>query len=93
MPLPNESVTLTAAQVAELNKKLSTMRHEINNHLCLIVAAVELIRLKPERTAGMLESLIGQPPKTTAAMKKFSTEFEQALGITPGYSSPAPGAD
>jgi hypothetical protein len=58
------------------------MRHEINNHLCLIIAAVELIRLKPERTASMMETLIGQPPRTTASLLKFSAEFEQTFGIT-----------
>ena len=82
MSLPNQPVTLTAAQVAELNAKLSTMRHEINNQLALIVAAVELIRLKPETTERMMETLVGQPPRTSASLLKFSAEFERALGIT-----------
>ena len=82
MPLPNQPVTLTVAQVAELNNKLSSMRHDINNQLALIVAAVELIRLKPERTERMMEALIGQPPRVSASLLKFSTEFEQMLGIT-----------
>lgn len=82
MPLPNQPVTLTAAQVAELNSKLSSMRHEINNQLALIVAAVELIRLKPETTERMMQTLVGQPPRTTASLLKFTAEFEQALGIT-----------
>ena len=81
MLLPNQPVTLTAAQVAELNTKLSTMRHEINNQLALIVAAVELIRLKPETTQRMMETLIGQPPRTSASLLKFSDEFERTLGI------------
>jgi hypothetical protein len=84
MPLPNQPITLTAAQVAELNSKLSTMRHEINNQLALIVAAVELIRLKPETTPRMMETLVGQPARTTASLLKFTAEFEQALGITRG---------
>ena len=82
MPLPNQPVTLTVAQVAELNNKLSSMRHDINNQLALIVAAVELIRLKPERTERMMEALIGQPPRVSASLLKFSTEFEQMFGIT-----------
>jgi len=41
MGLPNQPVTLTVEQLAELNKKLSTMRHDINNNLSLIIAAVD----------------------------------------------------
>jgi hypothetical protein len=82
MPLPNQSVTLTAAQVAELNDKLSAMRHDINNQLSLIVAAVELIRYKPETTERMMETLVGQPPRISASLLKFSAEFDQILSIT-----------
>jgi hypothetical protein len=81
MPLPNQPVTLTAAQVAELNDQLSTMRHDINNQLSLIIAAVELIRHKPESTARMMETLVGQPPRISAALLKFSAEFNQVLGV------------
>ena len=82
MPLPNEPVTLTVEQIAELNGKLSALRHDINNQLSLIVAAVEVGRLKPERLESMVGSLVGQPPKIAAALTQFSAEFERALGIT-----------
>jgi hypothetical protein len=82
MPLLNQPVTLTAAQVAELDGKLSSMRHDINNQLALIVAAVELIRFKPQTTERMMETLVGQPPRISAALLKFSAEFDQVLGIT-----------
>ena len=48
MALPNEPVTLSVEQIAELNRKLSTMRHDINGKLTQISLAVELLRLKPE---------------------------------------------
>jgi hypothetical protein len=58
------------------------MRHEINNQLSLIVAALELLRLKPEIRDRMLETLGQQPPKITAEVAKFSVEFERVCGIT-----------
>ncbi|HEV2393832.1 MAG TPA: hypothetical protein VG146_15880 [Verrucomicrobiae bacterium] len=82
MGLPTEPVTLTAGQLEELNRKLSTMRHDINNHLSLIVAAVELIHHKPQLAERMMATLSEQPAKITASVSKFSTEFESALGIT-----------
>jgi len=82
MGLPSESVTLTVTQLEELNRKLSTMRHDINNNLSLIVAAVELIRHKPQMTERMIATLGEQPAKIVEAVTRFSTEFEQALRIT-----------
>ena len=82
MGLPSEPVTLTVAQLDELNRKLSTMRHDINNNLSLIVAAVELIRHKPQMTEKMMATLGEQPTRIAEALSKFSREFERALGIT-----------
>ena len=82
MRLPSQPVTLTVEQVTELNRKLSTMRHDINNHLSLIVAALELIRHKPQTAERMLATLGEQPAKITGSMQTFSTEFEKAFGIT-----------
>jgi hypothetical protein len=82
MPLPSQPVTLTVEQLAELNRKLSTARHDINNHLSLIVAAAELIRHKPETAERMLTTLVEQPSKIGDILTKFSAEFERVLGIT-----------
>lgn len=82
MAMPQSPVTLTPEQVAELNEKLATTRHDINNNLSLIVAAVELLRRKPELAPRMIESISQQPDKIIAQMRAFSAEFEQAFGIT-----------
>ena len=82
MLLPEQPVTLTAEQVAELNGKLSAMRHDVNNYLSLIIASVELIRYKPETAERMMATLVEQPPRVAHALQKFSVEFEQQLGIT-----------
>lgn len=82
MHLPSEPVTFSAQQVEELNQKLCTLRHDINNHLSLMMAATELIRHKPHMAERMMATLCEQPPKITVALNKFSTEFENAFGIS-----------
>lgn len=82
MVLPNQPVTLTPEQIAALNQKLSAMRHDINNHLSLMMAAVEMIRLRPEDAPRRLATLAEQPARISRAMAEFSAEFEKALGIT-----------
>jgi hypothetical protein len=58
------------------------MRHDVNNHLSLMMAAVELVRYKPEMVARMLDSLAQQPAKITEVVARFSEEFEKSFGIT-----------
>ena len=75
-------MTLSVEKIAELNGKLSVMRHDINNQLSLIIAAVEVGRLRPEKLEQMVGSLVEQPPKIASALSRFSADFERALGIT-----------
>jgi len=81
MPLPEQPVTLTVEQIAELNQKLSIMRHDINNSLALVLAGVELMRVKPETTPRMLGTIAEQPSRINGMVRKFTDEFEGALGI------------
>ena len=82
MGVPLEPKMLTHEQVEDLQRKLSHMRHEINNQLSLVVAALELVRFRPEMRDKMLATLGAQPPKIMAEVAKFSAEFEQTFGIT-----------
>ena len=76
-------VTLTQQQITELNQQLSALRHDVNNHLSLMMAAAELIRRKPEAVERMLPTLTAQPAAITEVIKSFSTSFEAALGVPP----------
>jgi len=82
MPLPNEPVTLSAGQIRELNQKLADLRHDVNNSLSLMTAAVELIQRRPENAASMWSTLIEQPRKVTGSISQFCRDLEAALRIT-----------
>jgi hypothetical protein len=82
MGLPQESVSLTSAEVAELNRKLSELRHGVNNHLTLITTALELMRRKPDAIPRMVDNLVEQPQKIRDDLARFSEEFELVLQIT-----------
>ncbi|MGV3774675.1 MAG: hypothetical protein ACO1QB_17375 [Verrucomicrobiales bacterium] len=84
MGLPETNLVLPAKDVEELNHKLSTMRHNINNQLALIVASVEVIRRKPERGPQLMENIALQPDRIIEELRRFTAEFEKTLGITQG---------
>ncbi|MBP9901084.1 MAG: hypothetical protein V9H26_24465 [Verrucomicrobiota bacterium] len=79
--LPSQPVTLAVSQIEQLNQQLSNLRHDINNHLSLMLAAAEVMRRKPEAAERMSATFEDQPRKVTAAMLKFSAEFEKSLAI------------
>lgn len=82
MALPNEPVTLTAAQIAELNKKLADLRHSVNNNLSLIIAAAEIMRLQPDSAARMQKRLAEKPHEIAEVVAQFSRDLEAALRIS-----------
>ncbi len=82
MPLPTEPVTLSVEQIAEFNKKLSDMRHDVNNNLSLMMAAAELVRRRPESAERMWKTLYDQPHKVAECVTQFSKEIEAILKIT-----------
>ncbi|HXI54145.1 MAG TPA: hypothetical protein VNH84_21685 [Candidatus Saccharimonadales bacterium] len=82
MGLPDGPVTLSLEQLDELSKRLSSLRHDVNNHLSLVVAAAELIKFNPDSATRMCATLAEQPPKISEIINKFSVDFEKTLGIT-----------
>jgi hypothetical protein len=75
-------VSVTSQQILALHEKLRVMRHDVNGRLANMVAAAELIRLRPESTAERLQMLLDQPHKAAGAIAEFSREFETLFGLT-----------
>ena len=78
---PEGPVTLSEAQILALHQSLRDMRHDVNGRLAIIVAAAELIRLRPETTEERLKQLLDQPHKAAETITEFSRLFEGALGL------------
>lgn len=78
---PEHPINLTPERIDELNRKLCDMRHDINGHLTLVVAAVELMRLQPASAAQRMTTIMDQVPRITGSMAKFTKEFEAILQI------------
>jgi len=76
-------VTLTEEQILALHQKLRDMRHDVNGRLANIVAAAELIRLRPDQSpVERLKLLLEQPHKASESIIEFSRLFEEAMRLT-----------
>ncbi len=80
---PSGPVTLNEEQILALHQKLRDMRHDVNGRLANIVAAAELMRLRPDQSvAERLKLLLEQPHKAAESISEFSRAFEGSLGLT-----------
>ncbi len=79
---PKGPVTLSEEQILALHQTLRDMRHDVNGRLAVIVAAAELMRLRPDTTEERLKQLLDQPHKAAATIAEFSRMFESMLGLT-----------
>ncbi len=78
---PAGPVTLTEDQILALHRRLRDMRHDVNGRLANIVAAAELMRMRPETTKERLKVLLEQPHQAAEAIGHFSRDFETAFGL------------
>jgi hypothetical protein len=82
MGLPYKPVSLSAEQVGKLNDQLSTMRHQINNHLTVMSLVAEQALGASDAAPQRISTLLKQVPEVTELLKTFSAEFERTLGIS-----------
>jgi hypothetical protein len=83
----NGPVTLTEEQIRALHSQLRDMRHDVNGRLANIVAAAELVRLRPDTAEERIRLLLDQPHQAAEAVGKFSRAFEEAFGLVRGSQS------
>jgi len=77
MNQPTKPVALSMEQIGELNQKLATLRHDLNNSLSLIAATVELVRRRPSVTEQMWNTLAEQPRKIGESFSQFSATWRR----------------
>ncbi len=75
-----EPVTLRADEAASILAGLRTARHNVNNCLSLVIAAAELVKLKPQDAQRLADQILEQPDRIMAELRGFSAELEKRLG-------------
>ncbi len=77
------SVTLTEAQILELHQKIRVLRHDLNGRLANIIAAAELIRMRPDQSrAERLQMVQDESFKAKDLLAQYSQDFETAFSLS-----------
>ncbi|HEY9173152.1 MAG TPA: hypothetical protein VI136_12780 [Verrucomicrobiae bacterium] len=74
-----QPVRLTVAQMEELNESLANMRHDINGQSSVVLAALELLKLRPGDRARHVARLVGVPVRMQTIMDDFCGKFAKTL--------------
>jgi hypothetical protein len=82
MGLPAIPITLQPEQIADLQSRLRTTRHGLNNSLMLMTAAAEMFYQRPEIAEEMIARIVAESKKATESMREFSGQLENTLAIT-----------
>ena len=66
-----------------LHQLLRDMRHDVNGRLANIIAAAELIRMRPDQSrAERLQMLLDESFKAKDLVANYSQKFETAFGLS-----------
>ena len=68
---------MNVEQISELNKKLAALRHDVNNNLALIIAAVEMIHRKPEAAERMWSGWRTNRTKSPSPSRNSRTNWKR----------------
>lgn len=74
-----QPVRLTVAQMEELNESLANMRHDINGQSSVVLAALELLKLRPGDRARHVARLVDVPVRMQTIMDDFCGKFAKTL--------------
>lgn len=84
MEFPKEPVTLTPSELAQILEHHKTARHNVNNALSMIIAAAELVKLKPDAAERYSDKILEQPDRIIMELKSFGDELEKRLRVKKG---------
>ena len=74
-----QAADIAGLEIARLQARQFLENNDVDEHA---LAAVELVRLKPDVVPRMMGTLSEQPAKIGKSMAEFSAAFEKTLEIT-----------
>ena len=79
----------TAAELGELQKKFSEIKHSINNALAVMMALSEMSQRRPDYAEKLATTVLSKAPQIVSSLQEFTQALNDMAGPKP--EGPTPG--
>ena len=75
--------TITQAELHELQKKYSEIKHSVNNALAVIMALSEMSQRRPDYAEKLATTVLTKAPQIVASLQEFTNLLNEKAGPKP----------
>ncbi len=80
--------TLSAEEIAQLQKKFSEIKHSINNALAVMMALSEMSQRRPDYAEKLASTVLSKAPQIVTSLQEFTQVLNEKAGQPPPAKSP-----
>jgi two-component sensor histidine kinase len=75
--------TITQAELHEMQKKYSEIKHSVNNALAVIMALSEMSQRRPDYAEKLATTVLTKAPQIVASLQEFTNLLNEKAGPKP----------
>ncbi|MDQ6807990.1 MAG: hypothetical protein M3Z64_00965 [Verrucomicrobiota bacterium] len=75
--------TISQAELHELQKKFSEIKHSINNALAVMMALSEMSQRRPDYSEKLATTVLTKAPQIVTSLQEFTTALNDKAGPRP----------
>ncbi|MFL6537412.1 MAG: hypothetical protein ACJ8I9_03010 [Chthoniobacterales bacterium] len=75
--------TITQAELHELQKKYSEIKHSVNNALAVIMALSEMSQRRPDYAEKLATTVLTKAPQIVSSLQEFTNILNEKAGPKP----------
>ena len=81
--------TLSPAELAQLQKKFSEIKHSINNALAVMMALSEMSQRRPDYAEKLATTVLSKAPQIVSSLQEFTQLLNEKAGVKPAVAREA----
>ena len=81
--------TLSAEELAQLQKKFSEIKHSINNALAVMMALSEMSQRRPDYSEKLASTVLTKAPQIVSGLQEFTALLNEKAGTKPAVAGEA----
>ena len=81
--------TLSAEELAQMQKKFSEIKHSINNALAVMMALSEMSQRRPDYAEKLATTVLSKAPQIVTNLQEFTALLNEKAGVNPAAAGEA----